>query len=115
MGQTSEGRAASPGGPLHGCKGPPGRYRERDAGRHRYAAHHLILPPFSDRFTRRRHEGQRKQLALAHRPQAGTGSPRLLGAVAREMPNLARVVAAWPDLPAAIRRAVLALVGSAAS
>jgi hypothetical protein len=39
--------------------------------------------------------------------------PRLSGAVAREMPNLARVVAAWPDLPAAIRRAVLALVGSA--
>jgi hypothetical protein len=39
--------------------------------------------------------------------------PRLLGAVAREMPNLARVVAAWPDLPDAIRRAVLALVGSA--
>jgi hypothetical protein len=28
-------------------------------------------------------------------------------------PNLARVVAAWPDLPDAIRRAVLALVGSA--
>ena len=38
--------------------------------------------------------------------------PRLLGAVAREMPNLAHVVAAWPDLPDAIRRAVLALVGS---
>jgi hypothetical protein len=29
------------------------------------------------------------------------------------MPNLARVVAARPDLPDAIRRAVLALVGSA--
>jgi hypothetical protein len=29
------------------------------------------------------------------------------------MPNLARVVAAWPDLPDAIRRAVQALVGSA--
>jgi hypothetical protein len=29
------------------------------------------------------------------------------------MPNLAHVVAAWPGLPAAIRRAVLALVGSA--
>jgi hypothetical protein len=27
---------------------------------------HLILPPFPDRFTRRRPEGQRKQLALAH-------------------------------------------------
>lgn len=39
--------------------------------------------------------------------------PRLLGAVAREMPNLARVVAARPGLPDAIRRAVLALVGSA--
>ena len=39
--------------------------------------------------------------------------PRLLGAVAREMPNPAHVVAAWPDLPDAIRRAVLALIGSA--
>jgi hypothetical protein len=29
------------------------------------------------------------------------------------MPNLARVVEAWPALPDAIRRAVLALVGSA--
>jgi hypothetical protein len=29
------------------------------------------------------------------------------------MPNPARVVAAWPGLPDAIRRAVLALVGSA--
>jgi hypothetical protein len=28
-------------------------------------------------------------------------------------PDLARVVEAWPDLPEAIRRAVLALVGSA--
>jgi hypothetical protein len=41
--------------------------------------------------------------------------PRLLGAVAREMPNLAHVVAAWPDLPDAIRRAVLALVATAAA
>jgi hypothetical protein len=29
------------------------------------------------------------------------------------MPNLAHVAAAWPGLPAAIRRAVLALIGSA--
>jgi hypothetical protein len=29
------------------------------------------------------------------------------------MPNLARVVAAWSGLPDAIRRAVLALAGSA--
>jgi hypothetical protein len=27
-------------------------------------------------------------------------------------PDLARVVSAWPDLPEAIRRAVLALIGS---
>jgi hypothetical protein len=27
-------------------------------------------------------------------------------------PELARVIAAWPDLPEAIRRAVLALVGT---
>jgi hypothetical protein len=31
------------------------------------------------------------------------------------MPNLAHVVAAWPDLPEAIRRAVLALVATAAA
>jgi hypothetical protein len=30
-------------------------------------------------------------------------------------PDLARVVAAWPDLPDAIRRAVLALVATAAA
>jgi len=30
-------------------------------------------------------------------------------------PNLARVVEAWPDLPDAIRRAVLALVATAAA
>ena len=28
-------------------------------------------------------------------------------------PDLSRVVAAWPELPEAIRRAVLALIGSA--
>ncbi len=28
-------------------------------------------------------------------------------------PDLARVVSAWPDLPDAIRRAMLALIGSA--
>jgi hypothetical protein len=28
-------------------------------------------------------------------------------------PDLARVVAAWPDLPEPIRRAVLALIGAA--
>jgi hypothetical protein len=37
--------------------------------------------------------------------------------LAREAPidhDLARVVSAWPDLPEAIRRAVLELVGAAA-
>ena len=30
-------------------------------------------------------------------------------------PDLARVVEAWPDLPGALRRAVLALIGSTTS
>jgi hypothetical protein len=46
---------------------------------------------------------------------ATTAAPALAQTLAREMqidPDLARVVSAWPDLPEAIRRAVLALVGT---
>ena len=39
--------------------------------------------------------------------------PACLALLPEKSPNLAHVVAAWPDLPDAIRRAVLALVGSA--
>jgi hypothetical protein len=35
------------------------------------------------------------------------------GNAAKGDPDLAQIVAVWPDLPEAIRRAVLALVGSA--
>jgi hypothetical protein len=35
-----------------------------------------------------------------------------LALLAKKSPDLARVVEAWPDLPEAIRRAILALVQS---
>ena len=39
--------------------------------------------------------------------------PACLALLPEKSPNLAHVVAAWPDLPNAIRRAVMALIDSA--
>ena len=48
--------------------------------------------------------------ALSAEDGAESGAPALTNP---PNPDLARVVSAWPDLPEAIRRAVLALIGSA--
>lgn len=42
-------------------------------------------------------------------------SNELLGEKVRPDPDLQCVIAAWPDLPDPIRRAILALIGSAGS
>jgi hypothetical protein len=49
---------------------------------------------------------------VAHLPQVDPEIIRL-GGLAAGVPELARLVESWPKLPAAIRRAILALVGSA--
>lgn len=49
---------------------------------------------------------------IDNRPRIDPEIVRLGGLVAGD-PKLAKIVTTWPKLPAAIRRAILALVGSA--